>query len=367
MILLFGASGDIHKKKVYPALFQINKEKTLSNVVGIGRTTFTDYEYHDIVKKSIEGYYQKTESPSLAFLSKFKYLCGDYDNSRTYNSLVKYFDMVVARDEEIIIYCGVPSSITLKIVKGICSTRINKYYNVTFLVEKPFGNSLKEFCEYTEVLKKYISIDHVRFIDHYLAKSAITEIKQVDINKIQKVEITIYETEGVDHRLAYFDNVGLINDMFQGHILSILSKILGKNTSKLEMNDKVSSEIGQYRGYKGDLNIETYFKLRLKCEEVVIHINCGKKMGSNIKEIVLTDKNENEKSYSLLSKQNEYYTLFKNKHNNDYFLLDEDYKLYWNITEQIKNDLIGSKFINYEEYFSPSVPTQSSENITITI
>ena len=47
----------------------------------------------------------------------------------------------------------------------------------------------------------------MRFIDHYLAKSAITEIKQVDINKIQKVEITIYETEGVDHRLAYFDNV----------------------------------------------------------------------------------------------------------------------------------------------------------------
>ena len=69
----------------------------------------------------------------------------------------------------------------------------------------------------------------------------------------------------------------------------------------------------------------------------------------------------------MLSKQNEYYTLFKNKHNNDYFLLDEDYKLYWNITEQIKNNLTESKFINYEEYFSPSVSTQSSDNIAITI
>ena len=89
MILLFGASGDIHKKKVYPALFEINKEKKLSNVVGIGRTSFTDYDYHNIIVKSIEGYYQKTESPSLAFLSKFKYLCGDYDDSKIYNSLVK--------------------------------------------------------------------------------------------------------------------------------------------------------------------------------------------------------------------------------------------------------------------------------------
>ena len=69
---------------------------------------------------------------SRSFLSKFKYLCGDYDNSRTYNSLVKYLDIVVARDEEIIIYCGVPSNITLKIVKNICSAKINKYYDVTF-------------------------------------------------------------------------------------------------------------------------------------------------------------------------------------------------------------------------------------------
>ena len=135
------------------------------------------------------------------------------------------------------------------------------------LIEKPFGSNYERYLEYKNEAFKYINSCDFKLIDHYLGKTSIRTLNCIndvyDANDLKYIKINILEKCGVDHRLSYFNDVGLINDMFQSHILSIIFKLIGNKYEFLSTKyDNISNyKIGQYYNYTGDKDVETYFKL----------------------------------------------------------------------------------------------------------
>ena len=162
----------------------------------------------------------------------------------------------------------------------------------TFVVEKPHGINEINF----NVLKNFFSDNHILALynDHYIAK--VPDKLPVKGYKPNKIEIIIHERNGVDDRMTYFDNVGIIFDMYQSHVVVLLSIVLSEclEQSKTEILEGLSEiqplimDTSQYIGYSG--KAPTYCKIYLKYNDIEIIASCGKKMPENIKEIYIDDK-----------------------------------------------------------------------------
>lgn len=346
MIVLFGASGDIHKKKVYPGLYELFNKGTEFKIVGIGRSKYNKSSYQDLIMNSLKSNYPKDNIDK--FVNCFDYIEGQYDDISTYTNLEKHINYGIK--DKIILYCGVPSYVTLNIIKNIKKSGIYDRYNVVFMIEKPFGNNVNESKKYRKRILKYIKKDSVKLVDHYLAKSSIQNLDYLtNISIIDKIEINIYEEEGVDHRLSYFNDVGLVNDMFQSHILSIIAKLINNEFYHLTVPKNTESKIGQYNNYLGSNNIETYFKIVMCWKNIPIIIECGKKMSQSKKNIVIYFNSGWKCTKPIISTENEYGVMIDNilNDNDNCFLNYDDNIFYWKITENVKNMLKNKKLEYY--------------------
>lgn len=349
MIILFGASGDIHKKKVYPSLLNKFMKEGLNRVFGIGRTNFSDEEYKNLILKSISNCFI-TEEMKMNYVNKFSYIKGDYGDDRLYRELRYILSSILDEGIEIRIYCGVPSEIMIKIIKGFMRAGIQDIFKLIFLIEKPLGNSLKEYNKYYNKIYKYKLIENIRLIDHYLAKDCISNLKDItNEGNIKSIDINIYEKEGVDHRIGYFDNVGLIKDMFQGHIMCIIMKLIGNRYKYLRLGEISKQILKQYYEYLGKNSTETYFRLVLYWRNIMINVECGKKLKEDKKEIIISYNDENDKKViKINSSPFDYEYMFKDKLNNSLFCVDNDNRVAWKktdeILEKINNVIIVEKY-----------------------
>ena len=321
LILLFGASGDIHKRKVYPGLFemymqdiiktefpiytnlkslnQINDGEEKQNnfqVIGISRTKYTQTEYHEIIEKSIEDYFPKRNFSILLknmgnFKKLFRYISlPDYNDTNEYLNIKSKIsneninENINQNINQIIIYCGLPDKVSINVIKNIMNTNFQDSYKLKFLVEKPLGNNLNEYSQHMNEIKELLgdNIDSLKLIDHYLAKTSILHLKPIkqlnSYHQLKKIEIILYETYLVDNRISYFDKVGLINDVFQSHMMSIFDKLIDKEYHLINLPITDKGERGQYNKYSGDKNTETYFKFSITWNDIPIIFKSGKKM-----------------------------------------------------------------------------------------
>ena len=345
MIILFGASGDIHKKKVYPSLLNKFMNEGLFRVLGVGRTEFTKEEYKNLILKSIKNCYV-TDETRMNYINKFTYIKGDYGDDKLYIELRYILSSIIDEGKEIRIYCGVPCEIMMKIMRGFVRAGIQDLFKLIFLIEKPLGNNYKEYNKYYREIYKYKLIENIRLIDHYLGKDVIKDLKDITCEgDIERIDINIHEKDGVNHRIGYFDNVGLIKDMFQGHIMCIIMKLIGNRYKYLRLGELQKQELGQYNEYNGKNTTETYFNLVLYWRNIEINVNCGKKLQDNKKEIILNYKDfSDSKIINITSSPFDYEYMFKDKLDNSLFCLDYDNRVYWNKTDNIldkmKNVLI---------------------------
>ena len=162
MLLLFGASGDIHKKKVYPGLYELFNKGYKFKVLGIGRSKYTNDSYHKLINKTLKN--GTMEKKVKEFLNCFEYLIGNYNDISTYINIET--KIKIPEKDKLILYCGVPSYVTLDIIKNIKERGIYDKYNTIFMVEKPFGNNINEYIEYTEQVVRYVKEDSIKLIDH---------------------------------------------------------------------------------------------------------------------------------------------------------------------------------------------------------
>jgi glucose-6-phosphate 1-dehydrogenase len=321
--VILGASGNLARKKLFPALWDVYKRGYKWNYVGYGRTKFSNKKFRQLVKNSVND-------TNVEFISKFSYVSGEYnseDIQKISSSLKKGSTTY---------YLALPTKIKLiqKVVSGLKEVGLLSG-NFRVVVEKPFGSDYQTAKQLMNYLEENIGKSHLFFIDHYLSKDLVRNLialrfanpvfENIWSNKyIDKIEIQALEKIGIENRGEYYDKTGAIRDMIQNHLLQILSLTLMNRPAELKQRSvekekikvlknlqvfqnvyKSNIKIDQYKGYKKENYIskdsltETYAWLKTEVDNerwqrVPIILTTGKKQSSKQTQITVYFKGFNK-------------------------------------------------------------------------
>lgn len=313
-LVLFGASGDLAQKKLFPALYENYNRGFQCKYIGYGRTFLTDETFREEVQSAIE-------KEDTNFLSNFSYVQGAYnkDDLKKLNTLLN--------PSETIFYLAIPNrfDIVKELVSGLKANKLIKK-ETQIVIEKPFGQDYKSAQNLKDFLEKRVDEKQIYPIDHYLAKDLVRNLITVRFANpvfenlwsneyISRVEIEIKEKDGIKERGGYYDKTGAIKDMIQNHALQLLSLItfnqpssfkskdfhkekeeILKNTKIFNTDYDKNIEIGQYKGYKEEAgveknsNTETYASISFEVDNerwrgTPIRVTTGKKLEEKLTSI----------------------------------------------------------------------------------
>ncbi len=284
ILVLFGVTGDLSKRKILPAIEKLAKGRKLPtgfSVFGITR--------QDVQKEKILG--ALVENKNLHNLLKVEKM--DLNKIKSYNTLysqIKNKD----KDIEVIFYLSVPEEQMKKIIGKIGQSDLQKIKNKKLLIEKPFGRDLKSAEKLSQYLKQFFKESETYRIDHYLLKDVskkIIEKRQKDksleekwnSNFIEKIEIVASESLGIENRSLFYEKTGALRDMVQSHLLNLLANVLmeippedgvtvpysKQNALKHLHLHANETKRAQYEGYKEETNntgstTETFVRVSLE-------------------------------------------------------------------------------------------------------
>jgi glucose-6-phosphate 1-dehydrogenase len=241
--VLFGATGDLAKRKIFPALYHLFLDEKLPeslSIIGLGIDEQSDSEFQEMVKESIATFVESFEKNGLKMEGFFNAFCYSRLDANKPEDFQKLLHLVKKREEELqinenrIFYLSVAPQffepIALQINEsGLGSTRGWK----RLMIEKPFGHDLESARKLNDTLSKAFEEDEIFRIDHFLGKPMIQNLEALEFanpvlqsiwnNKyIANVQITACETVGVEERAGYYEHSGAIRDMIQNHMLQMV-------------------------------------------------------------------------------------------------------------------------------------------------
>ncbi|MHC4551183.1 MAG: glucose-6-phosphate dehydrogenase [Planctomycetota bacterium] len=228
-LVVFGASGDLAHRKLYTSLYELYRRELMSDcfyVVGCGRSEYSD-------------------EALTAFVNRFFYISGDYAQPQLYQDVcakLTDLDQTFCRVENRIFYLSVPPFLYEPIIEKIgelrlmCPASSGYLENVRLVIEKPFGRDLASARQLDQKLRLYFDESQIYRIDHYLGKETVQNLLVFRFansifeplwnrNYIERVDITIAEKVGVEHRAGYYDKSGALRDMFQNHMLQMMAMV----------------------------------------------------------------------------------------------------------------------------------------------
>ncbi|KAI0320825.1 glucose-6-P dehydrogenase [Amylostereum chailletii] len=243
LIVVFGASGDLAKKKTFPALFGLYRDGFLPNdvhIVGYARTKMDEAEFHKRATQYIKN--PNNDEDITAKIEQFKklssYVSGGYEDGESFQNLEKSLENIESsyqgKERHRIFYLALPPSVFIPVAANIKQNNYSKDGENRIIVEKPFGKDLQSSRELLGALKQHWTEDETFRIDHYLGKEMVKNILVLrfanvalnaawDKNSISNVQITFKEPFGTEGRGGYFDEFGIIRDILQNHLLQVLS------------------------------------------------------------------------------------------------------------------------------------------------
>ncbi|KAJ3566309.1 hypothetical protein NP233_g7085 [Leucocoprinus birnbaumii] len=244
IIIVLGASGDLAKKKTFPALFGLYRQGFLPRdvkIVGYARTKMDAEEFH---KRETSYIKNPNDDPEIAkSIEAFKgfssYISGGYEDGESFDKLNSYLEEIESKyqskERNRIFYLALPPSVFIPVCKNLkehCYVAKNGINRI--IIEKPFGKDLDSARELLNSVKQYWTEDETFRIDHYLGKEMVKNLLVLrfaniamgaawDKNSISNVQITFKEPFGTEGRGGYFDEFGIIRDILQNHLLQVLS------------------------------------------------------------------------------------------------------------------------------------------------
>lgn len=247
-LVIFGASGDLTRRKLVPALWHLRQQGLLPQafiLLGVARRELDDESFRAQMRQALDETVDSRDAEQMdAFLQQLFYVQGDYGDSGAYEILrdrLEGLEPEWGTGGNRCFYCAVPPQVYLKIVEQLGYVRLNCEYEEgcgwsRVIVEKPFGHDLDSARQLNNMLHRVFSEPQIYRIDHYLGKETVQNILMFRLGNsmfeplwnrryVDHVQITGSETVGVEHRAGYYDASGALRDMIQNHLLQVLCTI----------------------------------------------------------------------------------------------------------------------------------------------
>ena len=320
-LVLFGVTGDLAHKMIFPALYALAKQGTLTApVIGVASPQWSLADLRNRVTDSIQQSGGIDDQPALEkLLSLLGYVSGDYNDAGTFTKIKAALGQARCPTH----YLAIPPSLFATVITGLGAADLAKGARV--IVEKPFGRDLASAQELNRIARAAFPEDSIFRIDHFLGKEAIMNILYFRFansflepiwnrNYVASVQITHSETFGVENRGAFYESAGCLRDVIQNHLFQVVA-LLAMEPPAVRDFGAVHSEKakvfqsmrpltpddvvrGQYIGYRDEANVakdsdvETFCALRLYIDSwrwngVPWYLRSGKYLAETAHEILV--------------------------------------------------------------------------------
>jgi glucose-6-phosphate 1-dehydrogenase len=337
VIAILGASGDLTARKLIPALYNNYRKKRLpegTSVLGFARRPYSDAEFRQKMKEAVALFAPDDfNEDEWSRFSKFLfYHQGEFSGDEHYRRLSGRIDEIGSSPQNCLFYLATAPEFYQPIVTHLAAANLlsetkEEYRRV--IVEKPFGRDLESALSLNRVLHGVLQEHQIYRIDHYLGKETVQNVVVFRFgnaifeplwnrNYVDHVQITVAESAGVEHRANYYDTAGVLRDMFQNHLLQLLTLVAMEPPAVFDAdtlrNEKVkvlsalreispehsarSTVRGQYEGYLSESGVgphsdtETFAAVRLfidnwRWQGVPFYLRSGKLLKEKVSEITV--------------------------------------------------------------------------------
>ena len=271
IIVIIGASGDLTSRKIMPALFNLYINNRLPDpfvIVGCARTDFSNDTFRDSMRNALNDANIFDDSKWTDFAKLLYYRTIDYEDSGSFFDMADVLDNLDKKHGtkgNKLFYLSIPPSLYKSTAKmlgrnGLGQEDTGRSWS-RIVVEKPFGRDLKTAIELDRSIHEYFKEHQIFRIDHYLAKETVQNILMFrfanaifepiwDRRYIDHVQIIASETLGVEHRAGYYEQAGVLRDMFQNHMMQLLALIAMEPPSVFKANQVRDEKAKVYRSLK---------------------------------------------------------------------------------------------------------------------